>query len=90
MTHQDYRSTQEQEMYEYHKSLDYSNCKDWSVLFSTHNDYLRAIKDMSHYFHKEAQQIWNNRQSYVVMGNINSSKPLHRSLDLMDLRGQYE
>lgn len=30
------------------------------------------------------------RKGKTVSGFINSSKPLHRSLDLMDLRGQYE
>lgn len=69
----DYRSQNEQEMYEYFKSKDYSKERKWQILFSSHNGFLKAIKDMTHPFHKEAMQIRENRvakRSYAgVDGN---------------------
>jgi len=61
MTYPDYRSTQEQEMYEYYKSLDYSQCSDWSVLFSSHKDFCNALHHTLHPFHNEAQTIKANK-----------------------------
>lgn len=69
MTHQDYRSTQEQEMYEYHKSLDYSNCKDWSVLFSSHKDFCNALHHTLHPFHNEAKTIKRNKDRNLNFNN---------------------
>ena len=57
----DMRYHEERRQYEYYKSLDYSKCKDWSVLFSTHIEYVNALNKMSHPFHKEAVIIKNNR-----------------------------
>lgn len=57
----DLRYHTEKEMYEYYKSLDYSDVKDYRVLFSNREDYMKAVKDRNHAFHDEALIIWKNR-----------------------------
>lgn len=64
-------------MTQFYKEKDWSQCKDYRELFSTHEDYMRAVKDMKHYFHNEALTIWKNRhkklsfytREYSFVGN---------------------
>lgn len=62
-------SLQEQEMYEYYKSQDYSNVKDWTVLFTTHQDFCNALHQPKHYFHNEAKMIKRNKDAGFNFNN---------------------
>lgn len=53
----DYRAIEEQNMTQYFQEQDYSNVSDWSVLFSTHQDFCNALHHTNHVMHKQAKQI---------------------------------
>ena len=57
----DYRAIEEQEMTQYFQEQDYSNVSDWSVLFSTHQDFCNALHHTNHVMHKQAKQIKANK-----------------------------
>lgn len=78
----DYRAFDEQAEYEYFKSKDYSKEKNYKVLFSDLESYLRAVRDMKHYFHKEALQIWKNRtaKNHLVFGETSIGEDAFNNL----------
>ncbi len=47
-------------MTEYYQEQDYSNCKDWSVLFSNSLDFTNAVLDKSNPMHEQAKTIYMN------------------------------
>lgn len=69
----DYRANEERDMYQYYKSLDYSKIKDYTVLFSNHNEFINALTQQNHPFHKEAMQIRANRQEKKVIELVDTN-----------------
>lgn len=54
-------TSQEMEMMtQYFYEQDYSNCSDWSVLFSTSLDFTNAVLDKTNPMHEQAKTIYMN------------------------------
>lgn len=47
-------------MTQYFYEQDYSNCSDWSVLFSTSLDFTNAVLDKNNPMHEQAKTIYMN------------------------------
>lgn len=58
-------------MTEYFQEQDYSNCKDWSVLFSNSLDFTNAVLDKSNPMHEQAKTIYMN----ITGGNKETVTP---------------
>lgn len=65
-------------MTQYYYEQDYSNCSDWSVLFSSHKDFCYALHHTNHIMHEHAKTIKRNKDRNLNFNN---------SLDAVTQRG---
>lgn len=56
-------------MTQYYYEQDYSNCKDWSVLFSLHKDFCYALHHTNHVMHEQAKTIKANKDRNLNLNN---------------------
>jgi hypothetical protein len=56
-------------MTQYYYEQDYSNCSDWSVLFSSHKDFCYALNHTNHVMHKHAKTIKVNKDRSLNFNN---------------------
>ncbi len=63
-------TSQEMEMMtQYYYEQDYSNCSDWSVLFSSHKDFCYALHHTNHIMHEHAKTIKANKDRNLNFNN---------------------
>ena len=63
-------TSQEMEMMtQYFYEQDYSNCSDWSVLFSSHKDFCYALHHTNHVMHEHAKTIKRNKDRNLNFNN---------------------
>ena len=63
-------TSQEMEMMtQYYYEQDYSNCSDWSVLFSSHKDFCYALHHTNHVMHEHAKTIKANKDRNLNFNN---------------------
>lgn len=63
-------TSQEMEMMtQYFYEQDYSNCSDWSVLFSSHKDFCYALHHTNHVMHEHAKTIKANKDRNLNFNN---------------------
>jgi hypothetical protein len=63
-------TSQEMEMMtQYYYEQDYSNCSDWSVLFSSHKDFCYALHHTNHIMHEHAKTIKRNKDRNLNFNN---------------------
>lgn len=56
-------------MTQYYYEQDYSNCSDWSVLFSSHKDFCYALHHTNHIMHEHAKTIKANKDRNLNFNN---------------------
>ncbi len=56
-------------MTQYYYEQDYSNCSDWSVLFSSHKDFCYALHHTNHIMHEHAKTIKRNKDRNLNFNN---------------------
>lgn len=56
-------------MTQYYYEQDYSNCSDWSVLFSSHKDFCYALHHTNHIMHEHAKTIKRNKDRNYNFNN---------------------
>ena len=56
-------------MTQYYYEQDYSNCSDWSVLFSSHKDFCYALHHTNHIMHEHAKTIKRNKYRNLNFNN---------------------